>query len=210
MAPVLRFDRRAVDRDGSLLAVVAPERVAAALGSGLPRAAVEGLMASPRVRRRVAALLRSRLAIGERRAVPPAVVAFLTDWPRPRLVAAATLLGLAAWLRRQGPLLVKEDLRRLASQHGEAAVSGALELASRVPPGTVADDGDAQSGTADGAALLADGLALLRGWSAARFGADASWIEAALPPVAVTATLEGVCSPDVVDRALALAAQGQA
>lgn len=210
MAPVLRFNRRAVDRDGSLLAVVAPERVAAALGYGLPRATIEGLMASPRVRRRVAALLRSRLAIGERRAVPPAVVAFLSDWPRERLVAAATLLGLAARLRRQGPLLVKEDLRRLALHHGEATVSGALELASRVPPATDAVSTGSDDQSADDAALLADGLVLLRGWAAARFGADASWIEAALPPATESATLESACDPDVVDRALALAGQGPA
>jgi len=210
MAPVLRFDRRAVDRDGSLLAVVAPERVAAALGSGLPRATIEGLMASPRVRRRVAALLRSRLAIGDRRAVPPAVVAFLTDWPRGRLIAAATLLGLAARLRRQGPLLVKEDLRRLALHHGEATVSGALELASRVPPAMANGDGDDGDQSAVDAALLADGLAMLRKWAAARFGADASWIEAALPPVNGNATLEGVCAPDLVDRALALVGRGSA
>jgi hypothetical protein len=210
MAPILRFDRRAVDRDGSLLAVVAPERVAAALGSGLPRATIEGLMASPRVRRRFAALLRSRLAIGESRAVPPAVVAFLADWPRPRLVAAATLLGLAARLRRQGPLLVKEDLRRLAQHHGDAMVSGALELASQVPPATVAVDAGSGDQSADDAVLLADGLALQRGWAAARFGPDASWIETALPPAAGPAALEGVCAPDVVDRALALAARGQA
>jgi hypothetical protein len=210
MAPVLRFNRRAVDRDGSLLAVVAPERVAAALGSGLPRATIEGLMASPRVRRRVAALLRGRLAIGERRAVPPAVVAFLTDWPRQRLVAAATLLGLAARLRRQGPLLVKEDLRRLALHHGEATVSGALELASRVPPAMANSDADDGDRSEDDAALLADGLVFLRNWAAARFGADASWIEAALPPVTGHAALGGVCDPDVVDRALALAGQGPA
>jgi len=210
MAPVLRFNRRAVDRDGSLLAVVAPERVAAALGSGLPRATIEGLMASPRVRRRVAALLRSRLAIGERRAVPPAVVAFLSDWPRERLVAAATLLGLAARLRRQGPLLVKEDLRRLALQHGEATVSGALELASRVPPATDAVSIGSDDQSADDAALLADGLVLLRGWAAARFGMDASWIEAALPPATGSAILEGSCDPDIVDRALSLAGQGPA
>ena len=210
MAPVLRFNRRAVDRDGSLLAVVAPERVAAALGAGVPRATIEGLMASPRVRRRVAALLRSRLAIGERRAVPPAVVAFLTDWPRQRLVAAATLLGLATRLRRQGPLLVKEDLRRLALQHGEAAVSGALELASRVPPANIAGGDGSDDQGAEDALLLADGLVLLRNWAAARFGADASWIEAALPPATGSATLEGTCDPDVVDRALALAAQGPA
>lgn len=210
MATVQRFDRRAVDREGSLLAVVAPERVAAALGKGLPRATIEGLMASPRVRRRVAALLRTRLSIGERRAVPPAVVAFLADWPRERLVAAATLLGLAARLRRQGPLLVKEDLRRLALHHGEATVSGALELASRVPPATASGDVEAGDEAAADAALLADGLALLRNWAAARFGADASWIEAALPPVASTATLEGVCALDVVERAMALAAERQA
>jgi pimeloyl-ACP methyl ester carboxylesterase len=183
---------------------VAPERIAGALLlNGSPRT-VAALMTCGRIKRRMTSLVARRLGLA-RGIAPPAIFAFIEAYPRPVLLGAADVLGLAACLRSQGPVLLKADLKRLSDRLGRAVVEQALSLSLVLPGAPELDEqGD------DGRAWRCAGTGMLWRWAQAHFGADASWIEAALPDLA---PYPAIAAPDaMIAQALdwMAARQGQA
>jgi hypothetical protein len=84
---------------------------------------------------------------------------------------ACLVLGLAAAIRRLGPVFLSAELDGLARHAGEAATTLAMQVSRLLPvPGPARDE---PSGESD---LVASGRSLLSAWALARFGISGKWL----------------------------------
>jgi hypothetical protein len=84
---------------------------------------------------------------------------------------ACLVLGLAAAIRRLGPVFLSGELDGLAPQAGEPATTLAMQVSRLLPiPGPSRDE---LSGESD---LVASGRSLLSAWALARFGIAGKWL----------------------------------
>jgi len=140
-------------------------------GGGVPEPVLDRLRSeAPDIARRLDRITIVRYGLPPASALPPPLREVLR-LPAALIDRACLVLGLAAAIRRLGPVFLSGELDGLARQADEAATTLAVQVSRLLPiPAPAPDE---PSGESD---LVASGRSFLSAWALARFGISGKWL----------------------------------